>query len=407
MITRNNYEEFFLLYVDDELSPADRHAVERFAGEHPDLKEELELLLQCRIKPDESPSFPDKASLLIPVSQVNLPIPAPQIDLNNYETWFLSFLDNELDAPSRQAVIDFLRRHPEKNKEWQQLQRTVSAPDLSVTFPDKGLLYRGEGQRRRKIAWLPFAGMAAAALILGAVGLLIFHPFTAKQQLASTVDSVTSHPKPGNTATPGTASVTKKMNPAVTSAPPHPYYSTKKDDGQQIALASHKDSGQQVASIGNKDGGQQVASIRNKDDGRQLASATRKEDRTAAPVLVKVDPVRPNTTDPARDMAIEDPTTIDRTARLPVTLAVAVSADQPRHDATAHDATANMNASFATQALLSQANDLSSAEEPSSPRKNKLRGIFRKVTRVLEKPAARIDDDNKKVTIGGFQFALE
>ena len=386
MITRNNYEEFFLLYVDDELSTADREAVERFVGEHPDLKEELEMLLQCRVSPDEMLSFSGKEDLFRSGSPINT---------GNYEGWFLSYIDNELDTPSRQAVIDFVRRHPEKNIELQQLQRTVSAPDPSIVFPGKELLYRRE--ERRRIAWLPLTGIAAAALILGAVGLLIFHPFrTDRGLVGSTNSGAAAHPgtdslttaakipsKPAATADPrpapapvlasASSTTEKKSTAPVTPRTANPYYIPKKEDKQ----------------------------------------STPTEDKTTAPLMAQADPVRPTKvdpaspaktvdTDPGREVAVTVPKTIDRNMKTPVT--VAVTGDQ-----TQHDATGNMNASFATQALLSQVSysDDDSQEQPVSPRKNKLRGIFRKVTRVLEKPAAREDDDNKKVTIGGFQFALK
>lgn len=52
-IDKGNYEEFFLLYVDNELPAADRAAVEAFVAAHPDLQEELELLLDTRLIPEE------------------------------------------------------------------------------------------------------------------------------------------------------------------------------------------------------------------------------------------------------------------------------------------------------------------------------------------------------------------
>ena len=62
-INRHNYEEFFLLYVDNELSAADRNAVELFVQRNPDLEKELQLLQQS-IVTDDTIVFGDKNSLL-------------------------------------------------------------------------------------------------------------------------------------------------------------------------------------------------------------------------------------------------------------------------------------------------------------------------------------------------------
>ena len=56
MLTRDNYEEYFLLYVDNELTPEQKAAVEAFVLLHPDLKDELDLLCGTRL-PAEVLSF--------------------------------------------------------------------------------------------------------------------------------------------------------------------------------------------------------------------------------------------------------------------------------------------------------------------------------------------------------------
>ena len=62
-LTRHNFEEYFLLYLDRELEPHDREAVEAFLMEHPDLGEELDALRKTYLAPEEAPAFGGKALL--------------------------------------------------------------------------------------------------------------------------------------------------------------------------------------------------------------------------------------------------------------------------------------------------------------------------------------------------------
>ena len=75
-ITRHNCEEFFILYLDNELSSDDRTRVESFVNENPDLKNEFELLLQSRMTPDHELVFDGKQQLFKtalpgPISETN------------------------------------------------------------------------------------------------------------------------------------------------------------------------------------------------------------------------------------------------------------------------------------------------------------------------------------------------
>ncbi|MCB0777731.1 MAG: hypothetical protein KDB99_15615, partial [Chitinophagaceae bacterium] len=80
-INRLNYEEYFILYMDNELSNEERRQVEAFTEQHPDLKEELELLSQYKLEPDADIVYKGKEELLKQNGNT-------AINSNNYEEWF-------------------------------------------------------------------------------------------------------------------------------------------------------------------------------------------------------------------------------------------------------------------------------------------------------------------------------
>src|SRR5215510_12188330 len=100
-IDRHNYEEYFLLYIDNELDVDQKRQVELFVQENPDLDEELVMLKQSRLIPDESIVF-DKKHLLLKeeIASANNSF----INLNNYEQWLIMYVDDELNAEEKMAV---------------------------------------------------------------------------------------------------------------------------------------------------------------------------------------------------------------------------------------------------------------------------------------------------------------
>ncbi|MEZ5033536.1 MAG: hypothetical protein R2796_00955 [Chitinophagaceae bacterium] len=151
-IDRHNYEEFFILYMDNELSSEERCMVEDFVGKHPDLQEELLLLQQFKLQPDESITYHHKEELL----KGNAIIHAA-----NIEEWLLLYIDNELNTDQQQLVEAYLADHPAAEKEWLILQKCKAAPD-TIVFADKKSLYKNT----RTIRTLPKWWRAVAAVLL-------------------------------------------------------------------------------------------------------------------------------------------------------------------------------------------------------------------------------------------------
>jgi type VI protein secretion system component VasF len=156
-INRNNYETYFLLYADGELGATDKEAVEKFVTIHPDLGEELDMLLET-VLDTEKISMPGKHLLIKPELWEE-----EHLTPNQRELFLL--LDNEL-TPERTAAIEAgIESDPELHRDWSILQRT-QAYAATIEMPDKESLYRHESDRKPiPISWVKW--IAAAAVLAG------------------------------------------------------------------------------------------------------------------------------------------------------------------------------------------------------------------------------------------------
>ncbi len=160
-INQHNYEEFFLLYVDGELSATDKQAVDRFVQEHPHLAVELEMLQQSQL-PIEAWDFDDKDILYRNGSA--------EINTSNHEEQFLLYVDNELDTEGKEQVERFVLQHPALQESFTQLKQTRLVPE-QIFFPDKASLYREE-KKERRVIYMRWQQIAVAAVLTGVAVLL-------------------------------------------------------------------------------------------------------------------------------------------------------------------------------------------------------------------------------------------
>lgn len=160
-INQHNYEEFFLLYVDGELSATDKQAVDRFVQENPQFAVELEMLQQAQL-PIEALNFDDKNLLYRNGSA--------EINTSNHEEQFLLYVDNELDANGKEQVERFVLQHPALQESFTRLKQTRLVPE-QILFPDKASLYRDE-KKERPVIYMRWQRIAVAAVLTGVAVLL-------------------------------------------------------------------------------------------------------------------------------------------------------------------------------------------------------------------------------------------
>lgn len=154
-INRNNYEEYFLLYADNELSATEKKVVEIFLQENPDLKEEFLMFQMTVNRPEKEIKLSDKSFLLKE--------PTAFINDQNCDEIFVAYFDNELSAEERKEVEEFAEKHPAHKASFGLFAKAKLEPDASIVFPHKKQLYRKPARVIPVYLWRS----AAAAVVIG------------------------------------------------------------------------------------------------------------------------------------------------------------------------------------------------------------------------------------------------
>jgi len=364
-INRNNYEEFFVLYADNELSAAEKLLVETFVRENPDLQQELNLLRQSKLVADHNVVFENKELLMRSSLDAN-----SLINHSNYEEFFLLYFDNELNDEDRKAVEKFVDKYPSLWHEMMMLQKARVEADQSIVYAGKEKLYRREN---KKIFFIGWQRIAAAAAVLLIAGLLVFRYSNSK-----TNNGVVSK----KVERPNTTTAKKDKEP-VTSPNTDTLHnrSTEKEE-QQLAAGTKPN--------------KQKRSVSKKNiviDNATVLKEPKEKEYDIAPVVVE----NKNTAD---DKVIN-------TGKINIPAdAVAIMTNIKTQEPDKKQGTEPQirQASFIDQAD-SQRED-QNGFLAFSTKKNKMRGIFRKVSRVFEK-TTNVEGDKSSVLIGNFQIAVK
>jgi hypothetical protein len=376
-ITRHNYEEYFVLYMDNELGNEERRRVELFVEANPDLKEELNWLLQSRLVADSSVVFSDKEQLTRSDSI--------SINTDNFEEWLLSYTDNELSAEQKIAVEQFLAAHSVIKTELEFLQKTKLRPDEEIVFSNKEILYRKEEKVRVvAIRWWRIAVAAALLLAVSTTTLILFNNKNNHAGIAS--DKVEEKKSiQDNPAVKQSGTQTALTDPQVGDN------KNKKIEKETIEMSipvakkeeriEYKEKNNPPLPIQVKQDDAVVAAIKEKKKTNALSRPTYNPNANGVveqnnPIAMTDPPVKESLTIPKETNSISY---------------VTPNSSQPLDNVIA--------------ATSKESVDLVDDEQPG--RKNKLRGFFRKITRTFEKTTnIKATDDEDRLLLGGLAIKL-
>jgi len=152
-INRNNYEFFFLDYLDGNLTDKEIQMLENFLLLHPDLRTELEGAEKASLHPDNiifnGKELLKKPDLGLPVSE------------DNFEDFCIAESEGDLNQQQQLALEKFILVHPESEKRHLLFSKLHLVPDQKIVFPRKGELKKAVFFVPGKILY-PVLSVAAA-----------------------------------------------------------------------------------------------------------------------------------------------------------------------------------------------------------------------------------------------------
>lgn len=150
-INLGNYEEYFILYMDNELSAGERMMVEEFLSANPDLQSEMNILMGTKL-PFEDVALPLKEELY-----------AHQMKMGAFDNSLLLYIDNELTDAEKKKVEEQLKTDKEfKIENGLLLKARLDAAD-KISYPDKNELHH---HTEKVVVFKMWMRVAAAVIII-------------------------------------------------------------------------------------------------------------------------------------------------------------------------------------------------------------------------------------------------
>lgn len=157
-ISRNNYEAFFIDYLDGNLSDSQIHETEDFLMRNDDLREEFEGLEKIFLKPDNI-KYGFKENL----RQPNLD---DSVNESNFEFYCIAEMEGDLSEGQLEELGDYLLNNPDKKQTQILFRQTRITAPKNIIFDKKPALKRNIFVIRKMAVYRSLSIAAGIALLL-------------------------------------------------------------------------------------------------------------------------------------------------------------------------------------------------------------------------------------------------
>jgi hypothetical protein len=385
-INRHNYEEYFILYMDNELSAEERRMVESFVQLHPDLKEELDSLPQYKLEPDAGIVYEGKEELM--KEKVHSPV-----TLSNYEEWLSLYTDDELNPGQKMLVEKFIAANPPAGKDFERWQRT-KLPAETVVFPDKNLLYRRDEKVRRISSFHWRAAAAVLIIIAGISAVLVLNnkPSGEKADVVVTNQEQAINPAENNNLRQVGDNTDKEV------------VSEKKKALLNIPFVAREKNRSMAVSKNNADQNKGAIATERKTvppAGNHTANNLTAVTKNNEPIIAQ------NSDNPSNNLPqpLKNPNIVSGYNRDNDVAYRKPDESNPVNSSAEKDVT-NTTPQLSNMVPVSYKENEEMFEQPDG-RKNKNRGIFRKIARTFEKRTNMDPTDDNRLLVAGLAIKLK
>ncbi len=175
-ITRQNYEPFFVDFLDGKLTDEVAAELEKFLEQNPDLKDELEGYAEIILRPEEYTVFTRKEGLKKGGD-------AKEINEDNFEQFCIAAAEKDISPQKKRELIRFIGNDKKKEKIFNLYSKIKLIPD-KIAYPQKQILYAAKTMPIYRKRFYQIMSAAASVLII--ISLFFLFDYNDSYQIAET-----------------------------------------------------------------------------------------------------------------------------------------------------------------------------------------------------------------------------